>query len=119
MEKTQRIKILSCSGASNTGEYSDLIARKMDASGDADMHCLAKIAIGDKKLIDNLKNEDVRIVVLDGCPINCTEKILNREGITQIHHLNTTDFGIIKGKTPITEEKINEIIRVCNPKGEL
>jgi len=111
MENKPKIKIMSCSGASNTGEYSDLIARKLDASGDADMHCLAKIAIGDKNLIDNLKKTDVKIVVLDGCPINCAEKILNREGITQIHHLNTTDFGIIKGKTPVTPEKINEIIQ--------
>ena len=102
---------MSCSGASNTGEYSDLIARKLDASGDADMHCLAKVAIGDKNLIDNLKKAEAKIVVLDGCPINCAEKILNREGITKIHHLNTTDFGIIKGKTQVTPEKIDEIIQ--------
>lgn len=111
MEKTQRIKIASCSGASNTGEFSDLIARKLDALGIADMHCLAKIAIGDTNLIDNLKKTDVKIVVLDGCPINCAEKILNREGITRVHHLNTTDFDIIKGKTPITIEKIDEIVQ--------
>jgi len=24
--------------------------------------------------------------------------------------MNTTDFGIIKGKTPVTDEKINEIV---------
>ena len=111
MQNKPKIKIMSCSGASNTGEYSDLIARKLDASGDADMHCLAKIAIGDKNLIDNLKKTDVKIVVLDGCLINCAEKILNREGITNIHHLNTTDFGIIKGKTPVTTEKIDEIMQ--------
>jgi uncharacterized metal-binding protein len=36
MEKTQRMKIVSCSGASNTGEFSDLYARKPDAAGGAD-----------------------------------------------------------------------------------
>lgn len=111
MEQTKKIKVVSCSGASNTGEFSDLIARKLDATGRADMHCLAKIAIGDKNLIDNLKQSELNVVVLDGCPINCAEKILNREDITKIHHLNTTDFGITKGKTPVTEEKIDEIMQ--------
>jgi len=49
-------------------------------------------------------------VVIDGCPINCAEKILKEKGIENFTHINTTDFGIKKGKTPITEDKVNEII---------
>jgi len=48
--------------------------------------------------------------VLDGCAINCAMIILGKENITNIIHVNTTDFGIVKGKTPVTDEKINEIV---------
>ena len=46
----------------------------------------------------------------DGCPFNCAETILAKESITNIIHLNTTDFGIIKGKTPVIAGKENEIV---------
>ncbi|HOK25136.1 MAG TPA: putative zinc-binding protein [Bacteroidales bacterium] len=113
MENSQKIQIVSCSGASNTGEFADKVARKLDESGEANMVCLAKVAVGDQSLINKLKTQqDKKIVVLDGCAINCAMKILGKENITitNIIHVNTTDFGIIKGKTPVTDEKINEIV---------
>ncbi len=102
--------IVSCSGASNTGCYADKVARILAESGQANMICLPKIAINDDKLIEKVKNTSQKVVVIDGCPINCAEKILYEKGITNFTHINTTDFGITKGKTPLTDEKINEII---------
>lgn len=110
MENTEKFKIVSCSGASNTGKYSDEVARRLEENGDAEMVCLAKIAIQNKPLIDKLKALQTKIVVLDGCPINCAEKILGKEGLTNIIHINTTNFDIVKGKTPLTDDKINEIM---------
>jgi len=111
MENSQKIQIVSCSGASNTGEYADKVARKLVENGVANMVCLAKVAVSDQTLINKIKSQqDKKIVVLDGCAINCALKILGKEGITNIIHVNTTDFGIIKGKTPVTDEKINEIV---------
>lgn len=114
MENTKKIQIVSCSGASNTGKYADEIARRLSANGDASMICLAKVAIGDQPLINQIKQNNTKIIVLDGCPLNCAEVILGREGITDIVHLNTTDFGIIKGKTPFSNEKADEIIQYIN-----
>ena len=82
----------------------------LSAAGNADMICLAKVAIGDQPLIKSVKEKNTKIIVLDGCPFNCAEKILGEAGIKDIIHLNTTDFGIIKGKTPVTSEKIKEIV---------
>jgi uncharacterized metal-binding protein len=110
MENSQKIQIVSCSGASNTGKYTDDVARLLSATGHANMICLAKVAIGDQPLIRSVKEKNTKIVVLDGCPFNCAEKILGNEGIINIIHLNTTDFGIVKGKTPVTAEKVNEIV---------
>ncbi|MGC8823121.1 MAG: putative zinc-binding protein [Bacteroidales bacterium] len=110
MENTPNYQIVSCSGASNTGEYADRIARRLSDSGEAHMICLAKVAISDQPLIKKTKEQNQKIVVLDGCVLNCAEKILSKEGITNVIHLNTTDFGIVKGKTPFNAEKANEIV---------
>jgi len=79
--------------------------------GNAKMLCIARFAV-DKNFAEESKAElgnRTRIVVLDGCPINCAEKILKQNGIEQFEHINITDLGIVKGQTPVTEEKINEI----------
>ena len=110
MENLPHYQIVSCSGASNTGKFADEVARMLSASGDASMICLAKVAIGDQPLIQKVKAQNSKIVVLDGCPINCAEKLLGREGISDIIHINTTDFDIVKGKTPFSVEKANEIV---------
>lgn len=109
MENGMKIQIVSCSGASNTGKYTDDVARRLAAAGHTNMICLAKVAIGDQPLINGIKSKNLPVVVLDGCPFNCAEVILSRAGISDIIHLNTTDFGIIKGKTPVTDDKISEI----------
>ncbi len=111
----KKIVVLACSGASNTGEYSDKISRKLMSEGNAKMLCLARFAI-DKKFAEKSKQEldalgdSGKIIIIDGCPINCAELIMKDSGFNDYQHINTTDFGIIKGKTPVTNEKINEII---------
>ncbi len=111
MENEVQYFIVSCSGASNTGKYADEVARQLSANGVAKMVCLPKIAVGDQALVQEIKTKNMNIVVLDGCPVNCAEKLLRKEGITEnIIHINTTDFGIVKGKTPYSAEKAKEII---------
>ena len=105
-----KISIVSCSGASNTGKYTDEVARRMAAKDLATMLCLAKISISDQTLIKKIKDGSGKIIVLDGCPFNCAEKILAKEGITNVIHLNTTDFEIKKGVTLVSDEKVDEII---------
>ena len=107
--ETNRLTVVSCSGASNTGKYSDVVARQLMQSGQAKMLCLARFSI-DKQFAEKSKTEIGKLVVLDGCPINCAELIMKQAGITDFVHLNTTDFDIKKGVTPVTDEKINEII---------
>lgn len=35
---------------------------------------------------------------------------MKEAGIDTFVHINTTDFDIVKGKIPVTEEKIHEIV---------
>jgi len=39
---------------------------------------------------------------------------MKTHGFEDYIHINTTDFGITKGKTPLIDEKINEIIEHIN-----
>ncbi len=48
METPKKITVVACSGASNTGQYSDLVARKLMQSGKAKMLCLARFSVDDK-----------------------------------------------------------------------
>lgn len=108
MENNGNITIVSCSGASNTGKYSDEVARKLKELGHAKMLCLARFSV-DEEFAAKSRTEIKKLVVLDGCPVNCAEKIMKKAGVMNFNHIYTTDFGIIKGKTPVTDDKINEI----------
>lgn len=118
MNQNCKLFVLACSGASNTGAYSDKVARKLMNDGNAKMLCLARFAV-DESFAATSKTElsnSARIVVLDGCPINCAEKILMENGNQQFEHVNITDFGIVKGQTPVTEEMIIKITdSILNP----
>ena len=107
--ESNTVTVVACSGASNTGQYSDVVARKLMKSGQVKMLCLARFSV-DKKFAEQSKAGVGKLIVLDGCPINCAEKTMNETGITDFVHLNTTDFGITKGVTPVTDQKVDEII---------
>jgi len=109
MEKQNQFYIISCGGASNTGKYSDAVARMLMHNGDAKMLCLTRFSV-DKPWAENAKKDIEKIIVLDGCPINCAEKTMLESGIDNYIHINTTDFGIVKGETPFSEEKAKEIV---------
>ena len=107
--ETLNLLLVSCSGASNTGCYADRAVRELAESGGAEMICLPKVAIDDKKIIEKLKTTTKKVVVVDGCPLNCAEKIMKSRGIDNFVHINVTQFGITKGKTPLTREKLDEV----------
>ncbi len=118
----KKIIVLAFSGASNTGAYSDKAARKLMADGKGKMLCLARFAV-DPKFAEQSKKEleDLgdtgELIIIDGCPINCAEEIMKESGFLKYRHINTTDFGIVKGKTPVTEEKTDEIIMAIEEAG--
>ena len=109
MENTQKFQIVSCSGASNTGKFADETARMLMSEGTAKMLCLARFSI-DKAFAETTKGEITKLVVLDGCPIDCAKKTMLENGIENFLHIHTTDYGIVKGKTPFSIEKAKEIV---------
>ncbi len=99
------VVVYACSGCSDAGEIADRVARRLTHEGAAQMSCLAGIGGRVKSLV--LKAENVeRILVVDGCPLNCAAHTLKLAGFNKFDHLELHKIGIRKGSCPVTDERI-------------
>ena len=97
--------IYACSGCSDAGELADRIARELTRAGVGQMSCLAGIGGRVKSLM--IKGEKAeRILVIDGCPLNCARHTLALAGFNQFDHLELHQIGFRKGSCPVNEERI-------------
>lgn len=97
--------VYACSGCSDAGEIADRVARRLTRDGAAQMSCLAGIGGRVKSLL--LKAEKAeRILVVDGCPLNCAAHTLKLAGLNRFDHLELHNIGIRKGSCPVSDERI-------------
>lgn len=99
--------IYSCSGAANTGELADKVARKLSAQNIGSMTCLAALGADISGFKVSAMSSDKNIII-DGCPASCGKKIFESKKIP-FEHFITTDFGVEKGKTKITDEIVDNV----------
>ena len=101
--------IFACSGASDTGELTDRVARKLTLDGSGSMACLA--GVGGRVSGILLSTEAAQsILAIDGCPLNCAKKTLELAGFKNFEHVQLTELGLLKGQTPISDKTINKVI---------
>ena len=98
--------IYACSGAANTGLLADQVARRLASSGVGKMTCLAAMGAELSGFVASAKAAG-RNVVVDGCPVACGAAIFKKLDIP-FEHYRTTDYGVEKGKTPITAEVMDK-----------
>jgi len=98
-----------CSGVSDTGEIADRAARLLSRTGQGRMSCLAQIGAGNAALID-ASSRATGLVAIDGCAQDCSKKMMEARGLTNILHLRVTDLGLPKGKSPVTEENVAKVM---------
>ena len=99
--------VIACSGACDLGEITDLVARKMRDNNIRKMNCLAAVAADVKPTIEMFK--EANLLLIDGCPVDCGKKILEKAGITNYKYLRMTDLGYVKGQTPVNKEVIEAV----------
>ena len=97
--------VYACSGCSDAGEIADRVARQLTREGAARMSCLAGIGGRVKSLVATAEKAE-RILVVDGCPLNCAAHTLKLAGFNQFDHLELHKIGVRKGSTPVTDERI-------------
>lgn len=98
--------VFACSGAADVGNIADLTARQLTEEGSGKMFCLVGIG-GRVKSIINATQSASLLLAIDGCPLDCAKKTLEKEGFSNVAHIRITDLGMVKGKTTIDEESIS------------
>jgi uncharacterized metal-binding protein len=71
------------------------------------MHCIATIVAYPNESAKDYIGAD--ILVLDGCSVSCGKIVLKKAGIEPFKSVLLTDLGYQKGKTPATQDILNEI----------
>lgn len=104
--------IFACSGAADVGAIADRAARKLTADGVGKMYCLAGIG-GRVSGILKTTQEAEKILAIDGCPLDCTKLSLEEAGFTQFKHMDVTDLGLKKGKSPASNENIAAVVQAA------
>lgn len=99
--------VITCSGACDLGQIADLVARKLRDNKIRKMNCLAAVAAEVKPTIEMFK--EANLLLIDGCPVDCGKKILDKAGINNYKYLRMTDLGYVKGQTPVTSEVIEAV----------
>lgn len=92
---SQKPIIYSCSGCSSAAQMANYVAVKADRLGAAEMSCIAGVG-GDVNSLVRKAKSDRPIVVLDGCPLKCSENCLKRHGIKPTKHIVLSDYEISK-----------------------
>ena len=101
--------IFACSGAADVGEITDRAARKMTSEGVGKMFCLAGVGGCVGPVMDGTKAAS-KILAIDGCPLDCAKNCLKQAGFAEFEHLRLTDIGMDKGSTPVSDEKVGEVV---------
>lgn len=100
------VVVYACSGCSDPGEIADRIARRLTRDGAAQMSCLAGIGGRVNSLMLKAENAE-RILVVDGCPLNCAAHTLRLAGFEKFEHLELHKIGLRKGSCPVTDNNIS------------
>lgn len=97
--------LFPCSGGSNVGQVSNEVARKLTVANKGVMFCLAGLGGDVEPLIERARAAG-RILAIDGCPVACARKTLDRHGIAH-EWLELTGLGI--EKCPSLELQADEV----------
>lgn len=91
------VGIFPCAGASNVGQLSNAIAVELHKSGVGNMMCTVGIGGRRSGLLKSAEGCE-RIIVIDGCPVNCAKETMEQAGIRVDKHILLTDLDIQKNK---------------------
>lgn len=110
-DKQSNKVVFACSGAADVGELTDLVARKMNKEKLAQMKCLAFVGAGIPKMIESVKG--AKILVIDGCDLDCGKITMQKNGLSDFTHLRLSDIGHKKGNSAPEKQRTDAIYKVA------
>lgn len=100
--------VFACSGAADVGAISDRAARRLSAEKSASMCCIAAIGADIQEIVAKARSAGA-IVAIDGCSLECAKKVLEQGGFQGFAHVQLEDMGMGKGKSPVTDERVETV----------
>jgi uncharacterized metal-binding protein len=108
------IMILACSGASNLGQLANQAAVELTREGFGRMSCVAALGAQLSNFVKSAKNAP-RLIAIDGCPLSCARKIVEKADIPLHCHVVLYDLGIEKTMNTILDpaevEKVKSAVK--------
>ena len=89
------ILVFTCSGAANVGRVANRAAVDLQQEGFSKMLCLAAIG-GNVPSMIAMAQAGKQVVGIDGCPVACTRKTMERANLSLTHHIVVTELGFQK-----------------------
>lgn len=87
--------VYSCSGCSSAAQLANSLAVRLDRELLAEMSCIAGVG-GDLRPLLKTAKAGRKILVMDGCPLNCAKKCLERHGVSPTTHIDLSKAGVSK-----------------------
>lgn len=87
--------VYSCSGASSAAQMANHLAVRLDRLRAADMSCIAGLG-GDVGPLVRTAKSGRPILAIDGCPLRCALRTLQRHGVQADWHCDLAERGIAK-----------------------
>ncbi len=104
------IAIFPCVGGSNVGQLSNKIAIELEKKGFGNLMCTAGIGARASGIMKSAEASD-KIIVIDGCPVNCASKTLELAGFKVDSHIIISELGIKKNKDKdLKENEVSEAL---------
>jgi uncharacterized metal-binding protein len=102
--------IFPCVGGSNVGQLSNKIAIELEKEGFGNLMCTAGIGGRVSGIMKSAEASD-KIIVIDGCPLNCARNTLELAGFKVDNHIIISELGIKKNKDKdLKENEISEAL---------
>ncbi|WP_233862428.1 putative zinc-binding protein [Paraburkholderia adhaesiva] len=87
--------VYACSGCSSAAQLANHVAVRLDRQGTAEMSCIAGVG-GDVPALLKVARAGRPILVIDGCPLVCAKRSLERHSITPDKHMQLAECGVKK-----------------------
>lgn len=108
--------ILACSGASNVGQITNEVAKKLDVEKQGRFFCLAGVGGHISGMVASVDGSD-KVLVIDGCQVACAKQTMDEAGLDDYEYVVVTDLGIEKNHDfELSTVDINKTLETCYKK---
>ena len=108
--------ILACSGASNVGQITNEVAKRLDLDKQGRFFCLAGVGGHISGMVASVDGSD-KVLVIDGCPVACAKLTMNEAGLDAYDYVVVTDLGIEKSHDfTLDPADIERTLEACRAK---